>query len=75
MPNGPRRTKDTTRSEFTSNYDQRGIGKGVLVESCPESTFKFVTNLKVNFAHPSSDGRNEIPAILHKFGAQFATLL
>ena len=28
-----------------------------------------------NFAHPSSDVRNEIPAILCKFGAQFATNL
>ena len=28
-----------------------------------------------NFAHPSSDARNEIPAILRQFGAQFATNL
>ena len=28
-----------------------------------------------NFAHPSSDVRNEIPAISLKFGAQFATSL
>ena len=28
-----------------------------------------------NFAHPSSDVRNEIPAILRKFGAQCATNL
>ena len=28
-----------------------------------------------NFAHPSSHARNEIPAILRKFGAHFATNL
>ena len=26
-----------------------------------------------NFAHPSSDVRNEVPTILRNFGAQFAT--
>ena len=58
---------------------QVGTGKGTgksmrkRLSKLPFSNLPF--SFSPNFAHPSSDVRNEIPAILRKFGAQFATNL
>ena len=62
----------------SQQFGEGGIGKGVLAENCPKLTLTFATNMRQicdDFAHPSSDLRNEMHAIVRKFGAQSTTNL
>ena len=59
---------------FLRNSTKGTLEKGYLQKMVPNqlSNSRHICD---NFAHPSSDVRNEIPAILRKFGVQFATNL